>query len=142
MHHGRLVGLLTLGLLVGLTQARGQERYRQPVYVGAQVCASCHEGEGLATDVETSHGNWKFIETQVRLQPFVQGACVKCHMNYQNLKGAETASKGRALFEEHGCIGCHSHLGKFAGAGGGQVAPAFCPQCLNLSGFSVERDGN
>lgn len=38
----------------------------------------------------------------------IQGSCVKCHGNFETLKGAEIAAKGRALFKQHGCYGCHS----------------------------------
>ena len=38
----------------------------------------------------------------------IQGSCVKCHDNFESLKGAEVAAQGRKLFNKHGCQGCHA----------------------------------
>ncbi len=77
-------------------------------------CTVCHAGQGLAASVEDAHGfvhNW---ERPLLKGDLIQGSCVKCHANFETLKGAEVAAKGKQLFHRHGCQGCHS----IRGAGG------------------------
>ena len=73
-------------------------------------CTACHEGQGLATTVAGAHGHvmaWEHPMLSVKAG-HIQGSCVKCHDNFEKLKGAEVAAKGRALFKQHGCYGCHA----------------------------------
>jgi cytochrome c551/c552 len=73
-------------------------------------CTACHEGQGLATTAAGAHGHvmaWENPMLSVK-DGHIQGSCVKCHDNFEHLKGAEIATKGRALFKQHGCYGCHS----------------------------------
>lgn len=71
-------------------------------------CTSCHSGQGLATEKEAAHGWVKHWEKPMLKGPHIQGSCVKCHGNFETLKGAEVAAQGRKLFQKHGCYGCHS----------------------------------
>ncbi len=71
-------------------------------------CTSCHSGQGLATQVEPAHGWVKHWEKPMLKGVHIQGACVKCHGNFETLKGAEVAAAGRKLFNSHGCQGCHA----------------------------------
>ncbi len=73
-------------------------------------CTACHEGQGLATTVAGAHGHvlaWEHPMLSVKAG-HIQGSCVKCHGDFETLKGAEIAAKGRALFKQHGCYGCHA----------------------------------
>ena len=73
-------------------------------------CTACHEGQGLATTAAGAHGHvmaWEHPMLSVKAG-HIQGSCVKCHDNFEKLKGAEVAAKGRALFKQHGCYGCHA----------------------------------
>jgi|GEM_PF-772552 len=73
-------------------------------------CTACHEGQGQGTTVEGAHGHvlhWEHPMLSTKLG-HIQGSCVKCHGNFETLKGAEIAAKGRALFKQHGCYGCHA----------------------------------
>jgi cytochrome c551/c552 len=73
-------------------------------------CTACHEGQGLATTAEGAHGHvlhWEHPMLSVKAH-HIEGSCVKCHGNFETLKGAEVAAKGRALFKAHGCYGCHA----------------------------------
>ncbi|MFI5347203.1 MAG: c-type cytochrome [Elusimicrobiota bacterium] len=73
-------------------------------------CTTCHEGQGLATTKDGAHGHvmhWEHPMLSVKAG-HIQGSCVKCHGNFETLKGAEVAAKGRALFKAHGCYGCHA----------------------------------
>jgi cytochrome c551/c552 len=71
-------------------------------------CTACHEGQGLATTVAGAHGHVMAWEHPMLMGAHIQGSCVKCHDNFEKLKGAEVAAKGRALFKQHGCYGCHA----------------------------------
>lgn len=71
-------------------------------------CTACHEGQGLATTAAAAHGHVPAWEHPMLEGVHIQGSCVKCHGNFEKLKGAEVAAKGRALFKRHGCYGCHA----------------------------------
>lgn len=71
-------------------------------------CTACHEGQGLATTKDDAHGWVKFWEHPMLQGVHIQGSCVKCHDDFERLKGAEVAAKGRKLFTQHGCQGCHA----------------------------------
>lgn len=71
-------------------------------------CTVCHEGQGLATTKEAAHGWVKNWEHPMLVGVHIQGSCVKCHGDFEKLKGAEVASKGRQLMMAHGCQGCHA----------------------------------
>jgi mono/diheme cytochrome c family protein len=82
--------------------------------IGRFGCTECHLGQGLATETDAAHGRLRFIETEVLRgkEPFIQGSCARCHQNFESLKGAEAAKKGKELFGQLGCIGCHSINGQ------------------------------
>jgi mono/diheme cytochrome c family protein len=75
-------------------------------------CTSCHSGQGLATTVSGAHGWIKHWEKPMLKGVTIQGSCVKCHDNFETLKGAEVAASGKKLFYQHGCQGCHAIQGK------------------------------
>ncbi|MBI1987920.1 MAG: c-type cytochrome [Nitrospinae bacterium] len=81
-------------------------------------CTFCHKGQDSATDsVENAHGSHHDMDqTPTQNEPLLQGAeiqssCRKCHNEEVNLEGAPVLSKGRRLFEEVGCFGCHTTRG-------------------------------
>jgi mono/diheme cytochrome c family protein len=70
-------------------------------------CTLCHQGQGMGLTVEKAHGfeeNWPLPRVPGK---YVQGLCYGCHPSAYQLKGAESAEKGRRLFAHHGCFGCH-----------------------------------
>ncbi len=71
-------------------------------------CTSCHSGQGLATTVDGAHGWVKHWEKPMLKGASIQGSCVKCHGNFETLKGAEIAAQGKKVFNKHGCQGCHA----------------------------------
>lgn len=71
-------------------------------------CTSCHSGQGLATQVDAAHGWVKHWEKPMLKGATIQGSCVKCHDDFETLKGAEVAAQGKKLFNKHGCQGCHA----------------------------------
>lgn len=71
-------------------------------------CTVCHRGQGYATTTpEESHGEVRFWPTPMLRAKFIQSSCLKCHDKEVDLSGAEIAFKGKKLFVELGCIGCH-----------------------------------
>jgi mono/diheme cytochrome c family protein len=81
------------------------------------ACTSCHQGQGLATTVEDAHGFVKHWEEPLLKKPYIQGTCVRCHDNFEEIKGTSEVRRGRELFVKLGCIGCHSMKGS-----GGEVS--------------------
>jgi mono/diheme cytochrome c family protein len=71
-------------------------------------CTACHQGQGLATTKDAAHGWVQHWEKPMLKGVHIQASCVKCHGDFETLKGAEVAAKGRAAFTKHGCQGCHS----------------------------------
>lgn len=74
-------------------------------------CTICHEGQGLATTVKDGHGKVHNWEEPLLEGKRIQGSCVRCHGNFEQLKGAEFAALGKKLFYKSGCQGCHSIRG-------------------------------
>lgn len=109
-------------------------------------CTICHQGQGLASRADAAHayknvlekgpdgkmvmGHWNDLVEHID-QPILKGvniqaACVKCHQGgaHAMVKGKpgrdETPmwTRGKKLFAESGCIGCHKMNGV-----GGEAAP-------------------
>jgi mono/diheme cytochrome c family protein len=76
-------------------------------------CTVCHQGQGRATTREAAHGHVEHWEHPMLPMKYIESACAKCHLP-SDIPGAPKLAKGRALFEELGCIGCH----KLHGSGG------------------------
>jgi mono/diheme cytochrome c family protein len=71
-------------------------------------CTVCHQGQGLATTTKDAHGKVHNWERPMFEGKRVQASCARCHQNFEKLPGAEVAAKGKQLFYQHGCQGCHS----------------------------------
>jgi len=76
-------------------------------------CTICHQGQGRATTREAAHGHVEHWDRPMLPMKFIESACAKCHLP-TDLPNAPKLAKGRAVFEESGCIGCH----KLQGVGG------------------------
>ncbi|MBI3014203.1 MAG: c-type cytochrome [Candidatus Tectomicrobia bacterium] len=98
-------------------------------------CTGCHGGDGSATEVQAAHQGIQKKEGAVlpdgrivylteREEPLlpgnlVQASCGSCHLTEDPGKiGAPVLSRGKTLFQEKGCIGCH-RVGRI----GGKVGP-------------------
>ncbi|MBT3295846.1 MAG: c-type cytochrome [Verrucomicrobia bacterium] len=80
-------------------------------------CTVCHDGQGLATTKDDAHANEiRFWESLRLKDDLTQANCLRCH-HVESLPGAATLQKGRALFAENGCLGCHKkdNVGGFLG---------------------------
>lgn len=76
-------------------------------------CTICHQGQGRATTREAAHGHVQYWDHPMLPMNFIESACGKCHLP-TDVPDAPKLARGRAVFEEAGCIGCH----KLNGIGG------------------------
>lgn len=76
-------------------------------------CTICHQGQGPATTREAAHGPVAHWDHPMLPMKYIESACGKCHLP-TDVPDAPKLARGRAVFEEAGCIGCH----KLHGAGG------------------------
>ena len=75
-------------------------------------CPICHGGQGLATTVADAHGereNWQY---PILKSDYVQASCSKCHQDQELIKDAPLLLKGKELFAQYECLGCHSLRGE------------------------------
>lgn len=75
-------------------------------------CTICHRGQGLATTTADAHGRVPFWEEPLLTGPYLQASCGACHLG--EVAGAPLLKRGRELFGQAGCEGCH----KVRGVGG------------------------
>ena len=72
-------------------------------------CPVCHGGQGLATETKAAHGDVAHWEEPLLRGPLVQASCRTCHGDLSAIAGvAPLLVKGKALFKEKGCYGCHA----------------------------------
>ncbi len=76
-------------------------------------CTICHQGQGRATTRAAAHGQVEHWDRPMVDLKYIQSACAKCHLP-TDVPEAPQLARGRAVFEESGCIGCH----KLHGSGG------------------------
>lgn len=69
-------------------------------------CTVCHGGQGLATSVEDAHGPTKNWNEAIYHENFLQKSCSLCHGEYVG-ESAPVLARGRELFYDAGCRGCH-----------------------------------
>lgn len=75
-------------------------------------CILCHRGQGRATSSpEKAHGDVEYWLVPALRGSEAQTSCIKCHPEENNLEGAEIAAKGRRLYKDLGCYGCHTTKG-------------------------------
>lgn len=80
-------------------------------------CTVCHGGQGRAVSAREAHGDVPFWTEPMLPLEFIEASCGKCH-DPQDNPAAPRLARGRELFEEKGCRGCHR-----AGGWGGQAGP-------------------
>ncbi|MCF6156044.1 MAG: c-type cytochrome [Candidatus Brocadia sp.] len=75
-------------------------------------CVLCHEGQASATSgVEKAHGEVEYWLTPICRGKMTQASCIRCHNEGREVKGGELLWKGKRLFEDLGCHGCHETTG-------------------------------
>ncbi len=83
-------------------------------------CSICHGGQDRALAVKSAFARDEDIHWEYPVLPLAltQSSCGKCHLaifdRTQKLAGAETLMRGREIFYQQGCLGCH----KVRGVGG------------------------
>jgi cytochrome c2 len=75
-------------------------------------CSSCHGGNGRATtSVVKGHGRHRFWLHPLHERENMEAGCQQCHSQDRVLQGANVLTKGKDLFQERGCVGCHRYEG-------------------------------
>lgn len=75
-------------------------------------CSGCHWGNGRATTSEIKgHGRHKFWLWPLFQRENIEAGCQQCHAKDRVTQGADTLNRGRDLFYERGCVGCHRYEG-------------------------------
>ena len=78
-------------------------------------CSPCHQGNGRATtSVEKAHGNYEHWLWPLFPKQNVEAGCQTCHSADMVLVSGDvgwTISKGKDLFRQKGCMGCHRYEG-------------------------------
>lgn len=98
-------------------------------------CTICHDGQGRGLDTFDAHGedhywpspmlgfvtqNWRAdFKPKLKDKALMQANCAQCHTE-DNFKSTPLVARGRALFFEKNCYGCH----KIEGLSSGTLGPA------------------
>ena len=93
-------------------------------------CTVCHDGPGRGLDTFDAHGedhywpspmlgyvtqNWRSdFKPKLKNKALMQANCAQCHTE-ENFKSTPLVAKGRQLFFEKNCYGCHKVEGLSAG---------------------------
>ena len=94
-------------------------------------CTVCHGGQGRALSRRQAFARSPGIHWDYPVLPmaYAQLSCGKCHMAVfdpqQELPGADVLARGKKLFLENGCLGCHVVRGT-----GGTLGPELTRQGL------------
>ncbi len=85
---------------------------KDPHDFGKMGCAVCHDGNGRALEKHDAHGEYHGWPHPLLAGKTAQANCNRCHaMESGTLAGAEVYEKGRELFLEKACWGCHTIAG-------------------------------
>jgi sulfur oxidation c-type cytochrome SoxX len=80
-----------------------------PHEFGKIGCVVCHDGNGRALKEHDGHGEYHGWPAPLLAGELAQANCNRCHaMEAGTLAGAELYEKGRTLFLEKACWGCHT----------------------------------
>ncbi|HMV84383.1 MAG TPA: c-type cytochrome [Blastocatellia bacterium] len=111
-------------------------------------CTVCHDGQGRGLDTFDAHGedhywpgpllgyvtqNWRAdFKPKLKDKTLMQANCAQCHTE-DNFKSTPLVARGRQLFFEKNCYGCHKIEGLSAGTLGpelSEVGKKFKPDYL------------
>ncbi|HLG15612.1 MAG TPA: c-type cytochrome [Blastocatellia bacterium] len=75
-------------------------------------CSLCHGGNGRGTtSTEKAHGRYKHWLWPLYYKENVQAGCNQCHNRDRVTFGADALNRGKDLFQNRGCTGCHRYEG-------------------------------
>ena len=102
-------------------------------------CTVCHDGQGRGLDTEHAHGNdefwpdpmlgfvtqanWRKDFTHLKGKEFLEANCAQCHTE-ENFAGTPHVNRGRQLFFQYNCFGCHKIDGLSEGTLGPELTEA------------------
>lgn len=85
---------------------------KDPHDFGKIGCVVCHDGNGRGLKEHDAHGQYHGWPAPLLAGQRAQANCNRCHaMESGTLAGAELYEKGRELFLEKACWGCHTIAG-------------------------------
>ena len=85
---------------------------KDPHDFGKIGCVVCHDGNGRALELHDAHGEYHGWPAPLLAGQLAQANCNRCHaMESGSLAGADLYEKGRTLFLEKACWGCHTIAG-------------------------------
>ena len=85
---------------------------KDPHDFGKIGCMVCHDGNGRALEIHDAHGQYHGWPSPLLAGINAQANCNRCHaMEGGTLAGASEYEKGRDLFLEKACWGCHTIAG-------------------------------
>jgi len=78
-------------------------------------CSPCHQGNGRATtSIEKAHGNYEHWLWPLFAKQNFEAGCQTCHAADMMLVSGDVGwmiSRGKDLFRQRGCMGCHRYEG-------------------------------
>lgn len=75
-------------------------------------CTPCHGGNGIAvSSVKEAHGNYEHWEWPLFGKENRESGCQQCHSQDRVLDDAPVLTRGKDLFQQKGCAGCHRFQG-------------------------------
>ncbi|OQZ00858.1 MAG: hypothetical protein B6D35_05090 [Candidatus Brocadia sp. UTAMX2] len=75
-------------------------------------CVLCHDGQASATSgIKKAHGEVEYWLTPLNEGAYAQASCIRCHKEGREVKGGDVLWRGKRLFDELGCYGCHDTVG-------------------------------
>ena len=75
-------------------------------------CSTCHNGNGRATtSVRKGHGRHKYWLWPLFYRENIQAGCHQCHAKDLVLEHADVLNRGKEIFYNEGCVGCHRFEG-------------------------------
>lgn len=73
-------------------------------------CSTCHGGNGRGTtSVEKAHGRYKHWLWPLYYKENTQAGCNQCHNRDRVIQNADVLNRGKQLFQNRGCVGCHRY---------------------------------
>jgi mono/diheme cytochrome c family protein len=73
-------------------------------------CTICHEGDGRALTADLAHGKDRFWVEPMLTGQFIESSCARCHPAPYPAE-AKHLQRGRALYQQLPCYGCHQVQG-------------------------------
>lgn len=99
----------------------------EPSGPGVLGCTSCHGGQGASlVSAEFAHGLEHHWTEPLLTGRYVESSCQNCHAGKMDFEDAKWISKGKKLFTDFGCYGCHN-------APGYDGMPNQAPSLLNVA---------